>query len=226
MSNFGVNRNRADQDSVRIVKSNTNSDNLKLSAEKCYCFISRSVNASIKKLNSNGVDHWETFLDINIVASCDSGDERDHQHITHSADGTISFFHSFKKTRCEKECTCDLVIDENTTVSKTSVCVGGLTEMKTSLSINRTPDTKPEWAATMEEAGSVVGPYWETKVAEDIAKAQGGWREWSPSGALIHTTRDRLGFAPYDSKGHPYCSSLKKKGCCESTTQFGTIPLD
>mgnify|MGYP000498162713 CR=1 FL=1 len=258
MGNFGDVRNRRGDGPVRISRINTG----KIAAQsdlRCWCAVTRSVNASVKHYNDEGVDYWQTFLDITIQAACKSAADQQPFELPPFLGQEEGFtaYTSFKETYCNKKCKCDLNLPGGISTSRSSACIGGMTIIDTNLTINESSDPStstisqspaqmPEWASVLTQAGEwhettardragpqrdrpswasptpppSPNPYME-KLAEEIAKEQGGQTEFPPA---PKKTEDKLGMGPYDKSGHPYClpGAIEGKGCCDSpASQFG-----
>jgi hypothetical protein len=168
-------------------------------SDKCYCSISRAVQASVTTDPADPT-FFSTFISICIVASCEKDWEYSEEPRVITGNG-FSLFQSFHSIPCKDQpCPCDVDLGDGVSMSRTSACVASLQKVYTS---ENTGDSMPKWAQEIL-AGAPA-----QQVAQTI-----NTEEQEPG--------DPMGFGPYDANGNPSCSTIKKKGCCkEARSQFG-----
>jgi hypothetical protein len=222
MGNFGDVRNRRGEGPVRISRINRGMEALEGDKMECYCAIQRSVNAHVEQWTEDGVAYWKTFLEILISAACEPAPSaRPYTPlptILKDSSVGITIYNSFKETFCNKGCKCDLDLGGGSTLPRSITCIKSMLQIDTNFITGAaTPKPLPEWASLLV---GLDGPQdWEGVVAHSIAKEQGGQAIYPPS---PRKEKDELGMGPYDESGHPLCSSLEGKECCDShASQLG-----
>ena len=215
MGNFGDVRNRRGEGPVRIIEIDRGVEALEGDKMECYCAITRRVHASVKHWNDEGVDLWETMLEITIQAACEAAPSARPFNILPyiATGGALTVYTSYSKTFCNKGCECDLSLPGGGSRTRSETCIGAMTLFTTNLTIDGPPKPLPEWASLLTDAGKGTQQDWDGAIAHSIAKEQGGQALYPPS---KRKEKDKLGMGPYYESGHPECFSLEGKSCCES----------
>jgi hypothetical protein len=186
MGNFGDVRNRRGEGPVRISRINTG----KIAAQsdlKCWCAVSRRVDAHVEHWTEDGIDYWKTFLDIQITTACKAAADQKPFELPPflAQEGGFTAYTSYKETYCNKKCKCDLNLGDGISMTRMPACIGSMTIINTNLTINESSDPStstiskspaqiPKWASVLTQAGE-----WHEMTVRDRAGPQRPRPAWA-----------------------------------------------